>query len=213
MRTGTTLIEVGVAVAILGIMAGMTFPSLRHRIGTASRSRPRPASTLSLLATARHAALRRARRPPFTWIPPAPSCSSSQASTRLERRPLHEVHGVGVHDHARLDRICAERTRIRSGQHTDHPHGAAPPQTPSPVSRLGRARRYDVHAAVRSRVTEPAAQAIRCPEIESRHRDAGRSAGRCTRSIMRTIAISSGDMNVNASPVCAARPVRPMRCT
>ena len=34
-----------------------------------------------------------------------------------------------------------------------------------------------------------------------------------TRSIDRTIAISSGAMNVNASPVAAARPVRPMRCT
>ena len=31
-------------------------------------------------------------------------------------------------------------------------------------------------------------------------------------SIERTIAISSGDMKVNASPVVAARPVRPMRC-
>ena len=34
-----------------------------------------------------------------------------------------------------------------------------------------------------------------------------------TRSIVRTIAISSGAMKVNASPVAAARPVRPMRCT
>jgi hypothetical protein len=33
------------------------------------------------------------------------------------------------------------------------------------------------------------------------------------RSIVRTIAISSVDMNVYASPVAAARPVRPMRCT
>lgn len=34
-----------------------------------------------------------------------------------------------------------------------------------------------------------------------------------TRSIVRTMAISSGAMNVKASPVCAARPVRPMRWT
>jgi hypothetical protein len=34
-----------------------------------------------------------------------------------------------------------------------------------------------------------------------------------TRSIVRTIAISSGDMNVKASPVAAARPVLPMRWT
>ena len=34
-----------------------------------------------------------------------------------------------------------------------------------------------------------------------------------TRSIVRTMAISSGAMNVTASPDAAARPVRPMRCT
>jgi hypothetical protein len=34
-----------------------------------------------------------------------------------------------------------------------------------------------------------------------------------TRSIVRTMAISSGAMKVKASPVCAARPVRPMRWT
>ena len=34
-----------------------------------------------------------------------------------------------------------------------------------------------------------------------------------TRSIVRTMAISSGAMKVNASPLAAARPVRPIRCT
>lgn len=34
-----------------------------------------------------------------------------------------------------------------------------------------------------------------------------------TRSMVRTMAISSGAMNVKASPLAAARPVRPMRCT
>ena len=61
MRIGMTFIEVSVTVAILGVMAGLTFPrfgSYRDRIAVDAAT----SSTMSLLAAARHAALRRATR-------------------------------------------------------------------------------------------------------------------------------------------------------
>jgi hypothetical protein len=73
--------------------------------------------------------------------------------------------------------------------------------------RLGRLR--ELHALVCLALRQSAATVPKSyPGTEMRGIGSPR-----TRSIIRTIAISSGAMKVKASPVAAARPVRPMRCT
>ena len=93
MRQGTTLIEVGVAVGILGLMAGLTFPkfgSYRDRVAVDAAT----SSTLSLLATARQAALRRATRTAVHLDTASATVFVVAGIDTLERRPLREVHGV-----------------------------------------------------------------------------------------------------------------------
>src|SRR6187549_1709020 len=93
MRRGTTLIEIGVTVGILGLTAGLTFPrfgSYRDRVAVDAAT----SSTLSLLATARHAALRRATRTAVHLDTATATVFVVAGMDTLERRPLREVHGV-----------------------------------------------------------------------------------------------------------------------
>lgn len=93
MRSGMTLIEVGITVGILGIMAGLTFPrfgSYRDRIAVDAAT----SSTLSLLATARHAALRRATRTAVHLDSARGTVSIVAGVDTIERRPLRDVHQV-----------------------------------------------------------------------------------------------------------------------
>jgi type II secretory pathway pseudopilin PulG len=93
MRTGMTLVEVGVTVSILGLLAGLTFPrfgSYRDRIAVDAAT----SSTMSLLATARHAALRRATRTAIHLDSTRGTVFIISGVDTLERRPLREVHNV-----------------------------------------------------------------------------------------------------------------------
>ncbi len=93
MRSGMTLIEVGITVGILGVMAGLTFPrfgSYRDRVAVDAAT----SSTLSLIATARHAALRRAMRTAIHLDTATATVLVVSGADTILRRPLGEVHGV-----------------------------------------------------------------------------------------------------------------------
>ena len=93
MRSGMTLIEVGITVGILGVMAGLTFPrfgSYRYRVAVDAAT----SSTLSLIATARHAALRRAMRTAIHLDTATATVLVVSGADTILRRPLGEVHGV-----------------------------------------------------------------------------------------------------------------------
>jgi prepilin-type N-terminal cleavage/methylation domain-containing protein len=93
MRLGMTFIEVSITVAILGVMAGLTFPrfgSYRDRIAVDAAT----SSTMSLLATARHAALRRATRTAIHLDSTRGAVSIVAGIDTIEQRPLREVHQV-----------------------------------------------------------------------------------------------------------------------
>lgn len=93
MRSGMTLIEVGVTVGILGVVAGLTFPrfgSYRDRVAVDAAT----SSTLSLIATARHAALRRAMRTAIHLDSATATVIVVSGADTIQRRPLREVHGV-----------------------------------------------------------------------------------------------------------------------
>ena len=139
MRSGMTLIEVGITVGILGLMAGLTFPrfgSYRDRIAVDAAT----SSTLSLLATARHAALRRATRTAIHLDSSLGTVFVVAGVDTIERRPLREVHQVEFS--ASRDSIAFTPSGLGFGaantQIIVRRGGAA--DTIS-VSRLGRARR------------------------------------------------------------------------
>jgi type II secretory pathway pseudopilin PulG len=139
MRSGMTLIEVGITVGILGLMAGLTFPrfgSYRDRIAVDAAT----SSTLSLLATARHAALRRATRTAIHLDSSRGTVFIVAGIDTIERRPLREVHQVEFS--ASRDSIAFTPSGLGFGaantQIIVRRGGAA--DTIS-VSRLGRARR------------------------------------------------------------------------
>ena len=93
MRRGTTLIEIGVTISILGVMASLTFPrfsAYRDRIAVDAAT----SSTLSLLVTARHAALRRATLTAVHLDTSQAVISVVSGIDTIEKRPLREVHGV-----------------------------------------------------------------------------------------------------------------------
>jgi len=93
MRFGMTFIEVSITVAILGVMAGLTFPrfgSYRDRIAVDAAT----SSTMSLLAAARHAALRRATRTAVHLDSARGSVSIVAGIDTIEQRPMREVHQV-----------------------------------------------------------------------------------------------------------------------
>lgn len=95
MRSGTTLIEVGVTISILGLMASLTFPrfsAYRDRVAVDAAT----SSAMSLLATARHAALRRATLTAVHLDTAGAIISVVSGIDTIEHRPLHEVHGVSM---------------------------------------------------------------------------------------------------------------------
>jgi type II secretory pathway pseudopilin PulG len=134
-----TLIEVGVAVVILGVTAGLTFPrfgSYRDRIAVDAAT----SSTLSLLVTARHAALRRATRTAVHLDSAAGAIRIVAGADTLENRPLRDVHGVEFS--ASRDSIAFTPTGLGYGAANTQiivRRGAAADTIA--VSRLGRARR------------------------------------------------------------------------
>ena len=139
MRNGMTLIEVGITVGLLGLMAGLTFPrfgTYRDRIAVDAAT----SSTMSLLATARHAALRRATRTAVHLDSARGTVSIVAGPDTLERRPLRDVHGIEFS--SSRDSIAFTSTGLGYGAANTQiilRRGAAA-DTIS-VSRLGRARR------------------------------------------------------------------------
>ena len=139
MRTGTTLIEIGVTISILGLMAGMTFPrfgSYRDRVAVDAAT----SSTLSLLATARHAALRRATLTAMHFDTARAIVLVVAGVDTLERRPLRDVHGVSLA--TTRDSIAFAPSGLGYGAANTQVilrRGAA--SDTIAVSRLGRARR------------------------------------------------------------------------
>ena len=139
MRTGTTLIEIGVTVTILGLMAGLTFPrfgSYRDRVAVEAAT----ASTLSLLATARHAALRRATLTAVHFDTAGAIVLIAAGIDTIERRPLRDVHGVSFS--TSRDSIAFASSGLGYGAANTQIilwRGAAADTIA--VSRLGRARR------------------------------------------------------------------------
>ena len=93
MRQGTTLIEISVVVGVLGLMAGLTFPrfgSYRDRVAVDAAT----SSTMSLLAAARQAALRRATRTAVHLDTATATVLVIAGIDTLAKRSLREVHGV-----------------------------------------------------------------------------------------------------------------------
>ena len=139
MRSGMTLIEVGVSVGILGLMAGLTFPrfgSYRDRVAVDAAA----SSTMSLIATARHAALRRATRTAVQLDSSTVTVLVVAGPDTIARRPLGEVHGV-VFSTSR-DSIAFSGTGLGYGAANTQiiiRRGSAADTIA--VSRLGRARR------------------------------------------------------------------------
>lgn len=139
MRSGMTLIEVGVTVGLLGLMAGLTFPrfgTYRDRIAVDAAT----SATMSLLATARHAALRRAARTAVHLDSARGQISIVAGVDTLERRPFRDVHGVEFS--SSRDSIAFAATGLGYGAANTQiilRRGAAADTIA--VSRLGRARR------------------------------------------------------------------------
>lgn len=139
MRYGVTLIEIGVTVGILGLVAGLTFPrfgAYRDRVAVDAAT----SSTLSLLATARHAALRRVTRTAVHLDTTSSRVLVIAGIDTLERRPLREVHGVTFS--TTRDSIAFAPTGLGFGAANTRiilRRGSAADTIA--VSRLGRARR------------------------------------------------------------------------
>ena len=139
MRNGMTLIEVGVTIGILGVMASLTFPrfgTYRDRVAVDAAT----SSTMSLLATARHAALRRATRTAVHLDSTRGTVLIVAGVDTLERRPLREVHGVEFS--SSRDSIAFAPTGLGYGAANTNiivRRGLAADTIA--VSRLGRARR------------------------------------------------------------------------
>jgi prepilin-type N-terminal cleavage/methylation domain-containing protein len=95
MRAGTTLVEISIVVAILGIAATVTVPrftSYRDRIAV----RAGAASVAGLFAVARHAAIRRATVTAIRIDTTRGILVLFAGPDTLEQRPLGVVHGVGL---------------------------------------------------------------------------------------------------------------------
>lgn len=139
MRTGTTLFEMSITIGILGIMAGLTFPrfgSYRDKVAVEAAT----AATLSLLATARHAALRRAVTTAVHLDTAGAVVLVVAGRDTIEHRPLQQVHGVRFT--TTRDSIAYSASGLGYGAANTQiviRRGAAA-DTIS-VSRLGRARR------------------------------------------------------------------------
>lgn len=139
MRTGFTLLEVSVSVAMIGLMASLTLPRLstwRDRIAVDAAA----GSAMSLLATARHAALRRATVTAVQFDTGSATILVHAGTDTIEQRPMGSVHDV---------RLSVSRDSIAYGP-AGLGYGAANTRLifrrgaaaeTVTVSRLGRARR------------------------------------------------------------------------
>jgi prepilin-type N-terminal cleavage/methylation domain-containing protein len=139
MHRGFTLMEVSVSVVLIGLMAGLTLPRFtgwRDRIAAESAA----SSTVALLSTARHAALRRAVVTAVSFDTANATVLVHAGVDTIARRALGEVHGV---------RLATTRDSIAYGP-AGLGYGAANTRIivargaaaeTVTVSRLGRARR------------------------------------------------------------------------
>jgi type II secretory pathway pseudopilin PulG len=139
MRSGMTLIEVGVTIGLLGVMAGLSFPrfgTYRDRVAVDAAT----SSTMSLLVTARHAALRRATRTAVHLDSAQGTVFIVAGVDTIQRRQLREVHGVEFS--TSRDSIAFAATGLGYGAANTQiivRRGAAADTIA--VSRLGRGRR------------------------------------------------------------------------
>lgn len=93
MRAGTTLLEIGITLTVIGVLSGIAMPGFGgylDRIAVDAAA----TSTMSLLAAARHAALRRATIVTMRLDPATATVLVVAGADTLARRPLGEVHGV-----------------------------------------------------------------------------------------------------------------------
>lgn len=93
MHHGITMVEIAVTLTLIGIVTGVAMPrftSYRDRIATDAAA----ASTLALLSTARHAALRRATVTAVRFDTASSRLIVFADRDTIATRPLGEVHGV-----------------------------------------------------------------------------------------------------------------------
>lgn len=139
MRTGVTLLEVGVTITLIGVLAGLSFPRLggyRDRIAVDAAA----TSAMSLLATARHAALRRAGFSAMRLDTTTAVILVLVGTDTIEQRLLGEIHGVSLS--TTRDSIAWAPSGLGYGAANTQiiiRRGAAADTIA--VSRLGRARR------------------------------------------------------------------------
>lgn len=139
MRTGFTLMELSVSVAMIGLMASLTLPRLagwRDRIAVDAAA----SSAMSLLSTARHNALRRATVTAVRFDTSSAGILVHAGNDTIDHRQLGSLHDV---------RLTVSRDSIAYGPaglgfgaantRLIFRRGAAAETVT--VSRLGRARR------------------------------------------------------------------------
>ncbi|HSA57870.1 MAG TPA: type II secretion system protein [Gemmatimonadaceae bacterium] len=136
---GTTLVEIGVILAVIGIAAGMALPrftSYRDWIAADAAA----ASTMAALSTARHAAIRRATVTAVRFDTAGAWITVHSGPDTILRRALGVVHGVRLA--ASRDSIAYAPNGMGFGAANTRlilSRGAAAETLA--VSRLGRARR------------------------------------------------------------------------
>lgn len=136
---GTTLAEIGVVLALIGIAAGIALPrfsSYRDWIATESAA----ASTMTALSVARHAAIRRATVTAVRFDTSGALITIFSGPDTILRRALGAVHGIRLQ--ASRDSIAYAPNGMGFGAANTRlilSRGAAAETLA--VSRLGRARR------------------------------------------------------------------------
>jgi prepilin-type N-terminal cleavage/methylation domain-containing protein len=138
-RHGFTLVEIGIVVALLGILAGFALPrfaEVRDRLAV----RGATSSVVFALASARHAAIRRATRVAVTIDTSTAQVFVRAGPDTLERLDLRDIHGVSLE--ASRDSVAYAPTGLGFGAANARlvlRRGAAADTIT--VSRLGRVRR------------------------------------------------------------------------
>jgi prepilin-type N-terminal cleavage/methylation domain-containing protein len=93
MRAGVTLPEISAVLAILAVIAGFALPRfslLRDRVATDAAA----TATVALLASARHAAVRRGSVTAVSFDTASGTVTIAAGADTIERRALGAVHGV-----------------------------------------------------------------------------------------------------------------------